>query len=209
MRSVLKAAALLAAIGAVVAAIALVYVMNTGLSARETPGAVETALALRVRNLTIGWHAKNITNPTQSTPEALTEGREHFADHCATCHANDGSGNTDFGRGMFPKPPDMRLPRTQQLSDGELFYIIENGVRFTGMPAFGTGNASPESSTWPLVHFIRHLPQITPEELAEMERMNPAPPAEIERRLQEEQFLQGGDSAAPPMPAMPSHKGHK
>lgn len=209
MRSVLKAAVLLAAIGAVVAAIALVYLMNTGLSARETPGALETALALRARNLTIGWHAKNITNPTQSTPEALTEGREHFADHCATCHANDGSGNTDFGRGMFPKPPDMRLPRTQQLTDGELFYIIENGIRFTGMPAFGTGNPAAESSTWPLVHFIRHLPQITPEELAEMERMNPAPPAEIERRLQEEQFLQGGDSAAPPMPAMPSHKGHK
>lgn len=212
MRSVLKAAAVLVAIGGVFAALGLIYLMNTGLSARDTPGALETALAVRARNLTIGWHAKNITNPTQPTPEALTEGREHFADHCATCHANDGSGNTDFGRGMFPKAPDMRLPRTQQLTDGELFSIIENGIRFTGMPAFGTGSVSPHSSTWPLVHFIRHLPQITEQELAEMERMNPAPPAEIERRLQEEQFLQGGDSAAPampPMPSMPGHQGHK
>ena len=212
MRSVLKAAALLAAIGGTVAAIGLFYLMSTGLSARDTPGALETALALRARNLTIGWHAKNIKNPTQLTPEALAEGREHFADHCATCHANDGSGNTDFGRGMFPKAPDMRLPRTQQLTDGELFSIIENGIRFTGMPAFGTGNVSAESSTWPLVHFIRHLPQITEAELEEMARINPASPAEIERRLQEEQFLQGGDSAAPAMPAMPSmpsHKGHK
>ena len=205
----MKAAALLVAIGGIFAAIGLVYLMNTGLSARDTPGALETALALRARNLTIGWHAKNIKNPTQSTPEALAEGREHFADHCATCHANDGSGNTDFGRGMFPKPPDMRLPRTQQLTDGELFYIIEHGVRFTGMPAFGSGNVSAESSTWPLVHFIRHLPALTQEELAEMEQLNPAPPAEIERRLQEEQFLQGGDSAAPTMPPMPAHKGHK
>ena len=209
MRSVLKAAAVLVAMGVVVAATGLIYLMNTGLSARDTPGALETALALRARNLTIGWHAKNIKNPTQSTPEALTEGREHFADHCATCHANDGSGDTDFGRGMFPKPPDMRLSRTQQLTDGELFYIIENGVRFTGMPGFGSGNASAHSSTWPLVHFIRHLPRITAEELAEMERMNPAPPAEIERRLQEEQFLQGTESAAPAMPSMPAHKGHK
>ena len=212
MRSVLKAAALLVAIGAVVAAIGLIYLMNTGLSARETPGALETALASRARNLTIGWHAKNIKNPVQATAETLLEGRQHYADHCATCHANDGSGDTDFGRGMFPKPPDMRLGRTQQLADGELFYIIENGIRFTGMPAFGTGNPAAESSTWPLVHFIRHLPQITAAELEEMERMNPAPPAEIERRLQEEQFLQGGDSAAPampPMPSMPSHKGHK
>lgn len=210
MRSVLKAAVLLVAIGAVVASIMLIYLMSTGLSARETPGALETALALRLRNLTIGWHANDITNPTQPTAEALAEGREHFADHCATCHANDGSGNTDFGRGMFPKPPDMRLPRTQQLTDGELFYIIENGIRFTGMPAFGTGNPSAESSSWALVHFIRHLPKITAGELAEMERLNPAPPAEIERRLQEQQFLQGGDPAASPMPPMPPHKGgHK
>jgi mono/diheme cytochrome c family protein len=213
MRPVLKAAALLIALGAVIATIGLIYLMNTGLSARDTPGALETALALRVRNLTIGWHANNIKNPTQATPEALAEARAHFADHCAACHANNGSGDTDFGRGMFPKPPDMRLPRTQELTDGELFYIIENGIRFTGMPAFGTGNPTAESSTWPLVQFIRHLPQITAQELEEMERLNPAPPAEIERRLQEEQFLQGGGNTAPampPMPSMPPHKGgHK
>ena len=62
----------------------------------------------------------------------IAEGRDHFADHCATCHANDGSGNTEMGRGLYPKAPDMRLPATQNLSDAELFYIIENGVRLTG-----------------------------------------------------------------------------
>jgi mono/diheme cytochrome c family protein len=212
MRTVLKAAALLVALGAVFAIIGLIYLMNTGLSARDTPGALETAMALRARNLTIGWHAKNVKNPTQATPEALAEARAHFADHCATCHANNGSGDTDFGRGMFPKPPDMRLPRTQQLTDGELFYIIENGIRFTGMPGFGTGDPSAKSSSWGLVHFIRRLPQLTEEELSEMESLNPAPPAEIERRLQEQQFMQGGDTPKParPMPSMPPHKGgHK
>lgn len=212
MKPVIKAAALLVALGAVVAAVGLAYLMSTGLSARETPGALETALAVRARNLTIGWHARNLANPTQATAEILTEGREHFADHCATCHANDGSGNTDYGRGMFPKPPDMRLPRTQQLTDGELFYIIENGVRFTGMPGFGSGTPSPTSSSWALVHFIRQLPRLTEQDLAEMQRLNPASPAEIERRLLEEQFLKGDDSLAPAgkMPAtMPDHKGHK
>lgn len=213
MRPILKAAVILIVIGAIVGALGFTYLMSTGLSARETPGALETALALRARNLTIGWHAKSVSNPTQSTPDALAAGREHFADHCATCHANDGSGNTDLGRGMFPKPPDMRLPRTQRLSDGELFYIIENGIRFTGMPGFGTGDPSAKSSTWPLVHFIRHLPQITPEELAAMERLNPTSPAEIEERLRSEQFLQG-DSPKPampmPMPMPMPHKGdHK
>ncbi len=211
MRPVVKAAGILAGIGAAVGILAFIYLMNTGLSARETPGALETALALRARNLTIGWHARKVTNPTQSNPELLAQGREHFADHCATCHANDGSGNTDLGRGMFPKPPDMRLARTQQLSDGEMFYIIENGIRFTGMPGFGTGDTSAKSSSWALVNFIRHLPQLTEEELSEMEGLNPAPPAEIERRLQERQFMQGGDSPKPAMPMpMPPHKGdHK
>ena len=207
MKSVLKAAALLVGVGIVVGIIGLAYVMNTGLSAREEPGPLETALATRVRNLTIGWHAREVENPVQMTPEVLAEGRAHFADHCATCHANDGSGSTDIGRGLFPKPPDMRLPRTQELTDGELFYIIENGIRFTGMPAFGSGDPAATSSSWPLVHFIRHLPKITEEELAEMENLNPASPGEIRERLLEEQFLQGGN-ATPASPTMPGH-GHK
>jgi hypothetical protein len=80
------------------------------------------------------------------------------------------------------------------------------------MPGFGTGDPSAKSSSWGLVHFIRRLPQLTEEELSEMESLNPAPPAEIERRLQEQQFMQGGDTPKParPMPSMPPHKGgHK
>ena len=210
MRSVWKAVALLLAIAVVVGVVGLAYIMSTGLSARDEPGPVETAIATRVRNLTIGWHAREVNNPTQATAEVLAEGRAHFADHCASCHANDGSGSTDLGRGLFPKPPDMRLPRTQNLSDGELFYIIENGVRFTGMPAFGSGDPTADSASWPLVHFIRHLPNITQEELAEMESLNPAPPEEIRQRILEEQFLQGTDPAPAPTTTPHQHKeGHQ
>ena len=74
-----------------------------------------------------------------NTEEAIAEGRAHFADHCASCHANDGSGDTEMGRGLYPRAPDMRLAATQNLEDHELFYIIENGIRLTGMPAWGTG----------------------------------------------------------------------
>ena len=99
----------------------------------------------------------------------------HFADHCAFCHANDGSGSSEIGRGLYPKPPDMRAAATQGLTDGELFYIIENGVRFTGMPAFGTGkeDAAGEKLAWQLVLFIRHLPRITDEEISRMKQLNP------------------------------------
>jgi mono/diheme cytochrome c family protein len=53
---------------------------------------------------------------------------EHFADHCVTCHANDGSGDTSFGEGLYPEPPDKRKKETQNKSDGELYYRIENGI---------------------------------------------------------------------------------
>jgi mono/diheme cytochrome c family protein len=92
------------------------------------------------------------------------------------CHGNDGSiQKTPIGHGLFPKPPDLRDSPTQQLTDGELFYIIDNGVRFTGMPAFGTGTPSEagDRQVWQLVTFIRHLPRITAAEVGWMESLNP------------------------------------
>jgi hypothetical protein len=97
-----------------------------------------------------------------------------------------------MGRGFFPKAPDMRLPATQQLSDGELFYVIENGIRFTGMPAWSTGTDADEESTWRLVHFVRHLPQLTPADLEAMKARNPRSPEEIRLELEEERFLNEG-----------------
>src|SRR5207247_11094320 len=76
-------------------------------------------------------------NPAEARPEVLARAMEHFADHSASCHGNDGRGMTLIARGVYPKPPDMTEHATQELSDGELYYIIENGIRFTGMPAFG------------------------------------------------------------------------
>jgi mono/diheme cytochrome c family protein len=184
------------------------YVVGTGVSARAEPGAVETYVARLARRVAIGADARAKQNPVPSSPEVIAAGLAHFADHCASCHANDGSGNTALGRGLFPKPPDMRLDPTQRLTDGELFAIIENGIRFTGMPAFGTGSPEGEQDSWGLVHFIRHLPRLSDAEVIEMESLNPAPPAEIRQRLEEERFLQGLDDV-PAAPAQPSaHRGH-
>jgi mono/diheme cytochrome c family protein len=118
---------------------------------------------------------------------------EHFADHCAFCHANDGSGNTDIGKGLYPKPPDMKQAATQDLSDGELFYIIQNGVRFTAMPGFAT-DGSQDQDSWKLVRFIRHLPMITDEELAQMKEMNPKTPADLKEEEEIKRFLEGTEN---------------
>ena len=174
-----------------------IYLRTTGLNARGTAGVMETRLARAARRLAIPGMERERKNPVPESEEAIADGMMHFADHCASCHGNDGRGQTEMGRGLYPKAPDMRLPETQALSDGELFYIIDNGVRFTGMPAFGTGTAAGDESTWRLVHFVRHLPRLTADELQRMESVNPRSPEEIRQEIEEQQFLQGGGDLPP------------
>ena len=203
MRPVLKAFLLLLGLAVMVGVIGLWFFVNAGLSAKDRPGRVEEFLARRVRNMAIARPAKSLMNPVEYSGEVMAEGRAHFADHCATCHGNDGSGDTPTGRGMWPKAPDMRLAQTQNLSDGELFWIIENGIRFTGMPAWSTGTKDGETASWHLVHFVRRLPKLTAEEIKEMESLNPKPPAEIRQQIEEE--LKGGGNKPRPTPVTP-HK---
>lgn len=176
------------AVGLAVAAGA--SILHNGLSARATPTAMEAMIARNVRHLAIPANARNEHNPIAASDETLKGARAHFADHCASCHANDGSGDTMYGKGLYPKPPNLRLEDTQKLSDGELFWIIENGVRFTGMPAFG-GSAHSQEDSWKLVLFIRYLPQLTMEDRVEMERENPKGPHEHEEDQEEQDFLRG------------------
>ena len=173
-----------------------------GFSARGNPTTVEALVARRMRSMAMPGEAKKLNNPFSATPELLADARHHFADHCATCHGNDGSGNTQIGRNLYPKSPDMRLAATQNLSDGALYYIIHNGIRLTGMPAWGEEHGKDEDS-WKLVLFIRHLPKLTPEEEKDMEQYNPRSAADRTEEQQEEEFLKGGNQN----PAEHPHEG--
>jgi mono/diheme cytochrome c family protein len=208
MRSVLKAFLLLLGLVIVVGAIGLWYFVNSGVSAKEQPGRVEEFVARRVRSMAIARRAASLTNPVAYSADVIADGRAHFADHCAICHANDGSGKTAIGEGLWPKAPDMRQPTTQNLTDGELFWIIENGIRFTGMPAWSTDSKEGEEASWRLVHFIRHLPKLTAEEIEEMESLNPKPPAEVRQEIEEELRSGKQPAATPPRPHKHSG-GHK
>ena len=180
---------LLLAVPLIVVIVGFSWLRTTGLSAREAPGKLETRLAITLQRFAIPRGARDLVNPMQeATPELLAEARRHFADHCANCHGNDGSGATEMGQKLYPRVPDMRLAQTQNLSDGEIYYIIENGVRFTGMPAWGTGGTS-DHDTWHLVLFIRHLPKLTNEDMQDMKEHNPRSPAEIKEEEMENEFL--------------------
>ncbi|MEO5936863.1 MAG: cytochrome c [Terriglobales bacterium] len=177
--------------------------LRRGFSAREEPSAMEAAMARTMRSLATPSSAKSLKSPVASSPENLQMGLEHFADHCAVCHANNGRGDTMFGRNMYPKPPDLRQPQTQNLADGEIYFIIQNGVRLTGMPAFGQPNRTDDQGSWQLVQFIRHLPRLTAEQEAEMKRLNPVSPLD---RESDEDFLSGEE---PPKSKHSPAKEHK
>ena len=152
----------------VVAALCFRYMRMHSFSAREKPMAIEAFLARHARSLALPPGVRGLKNPVEVNPLVLAEARDHFADHCATCHGNKGDGKTMINEGLYPPAPDMRELETQNLSDGEIFYIIKNGVRFTGMPGWG----GEDMENWKLVAFIRHLPKLSDKELSLMKEIN-------------------------------------
>jgi mono/diheme cytochrome c family protein len=203
VKAFIRAFVALIVLVAIVGGVVAYTVARRGLSTRVEPSAVEELLARTMRRLATPSNVRSMTNPVEPAPEVLEDGLEHFADHCASCHANNGSGDTEMGRSLYPRAPDMRAAQTQELSDGELFSIIENGIRLTGMPAWGTGTPEGQRANWALVHFIRRLPTLTEDEIARMEQLNPKTAEQWREEEEARRFLAGED--VKPAPAAP-HK---
>jgi mono/diheme cytochrome c family protein len=123
-----------------------------GLSAEASPGPVERAVASRLARLAIPEGARSQQNPLSDEWRAAAD---HYQEHCAICHGSDGRGQTEIGEHMYPKVPDLASPGIRGMTDGDLFYVIQNGVRWTGMPAWRTEHDQADS--WRLVAFIRHV----------------------------------------------------
>ena len=153
-------------------------------------------MAITMRDASVPGRYKEMKSPVNITPEAVHEGMAHYADHCAVCHSNNGSGESMLGKMMYPRPPNLAGAETQSMSDGEIYYPIQYGIRLSGMPAFGEPVDNDEES-WKLVAFIRHLPKLTPEEQQEMEHLNPKGPDEWQEEQEENKFL--NDSSSTPV----------
>lgn len=199
MKKLATAVVLVVAAAVLIGLGAYVYMKTAihGFSARAEPLHVEAMIAEYARDTAMPASAKAMKNPVALTPAIQHEAMVHYADHCDVCHANNGSGESMFGKGMYPKPPDLR-GETQGMSDGEMFYAIENGIRMSGMPAFGADGTAEDS--WKLVAFIRHLPKLTPAEETDMEALNPKTTDEAAEEKQEEQFLNGDTPLQQPHP---------
>ena len=162
-KSVLLALGIIAAI----AVICVAGLIERGFRATSEPSSLETVIARTLRDWSIPRSARHQKNPLPSTSENLQQGREDFLARCATCHGHDGSGLTPVGQSLYPRVPDLRSRRTQGLTDGEIHYIIENGVQLTGVPAWGNPHSSSNDDSWQLLLFIRSVRPTTNQERAE------------------------------------------
>jgi mono/diheme cytochrome c family protein len=110
------------------------------------------------KDVVIPIEAEHKNNPLPDSDEVLNQGRQVFLQSCALCHGADGRGETYIGRNMYPPAMDMTSPHVQHWSDAELFWIIQNGVRLTGMPSWQSSIS--ETDTWKLARFIHSLPRL-------------------------------------------------
>ena len=146
------------------AAIALVGASLTSsfdLSALPEPGRFETSVANGAKNFLVHHEARNSSLKEPPIAQGdLDNAQNVFGSECATCHGNDGRTPTDMGRGLYPRAPGLGSNEVQHWSDPEMFWIIRNGIRLTGMPAFGKQLTDQE--TWSLVRYLRTLGPSTP-----------------------------------------------
>src|SRR5580692_3607243 len=142
---------MLGALGAVLGALLL------GCKAGKQPSQAETSLANAAKDVVIPLEAGKMKNPLPETDEVVSQGQEVFLGSCAQCHGADARGDTNVGRNMNPPAMDLTSSHVQHWSDAELFWIIQNGVRLTGMPAWKSSIS--DNDTWKLARFIHNLPR--------------------------------------------------
>jgi len=127
-------------------------------TAHEKPSSVETALANMAKDIVIPVETENLKNPLPNNEQVVSQGRQIFLQSCAICHGTDGHGQTTLGQGMYPPVMDLTSPHVQHWTDSQMFWIIQNGVRLTGMASWK--GAISTDNTWKLVIFIRGLPRL-------------------------------------------------
>jgi mono/diheme cytochrome c family protein len=139
----------------VVLVVVLLIAANSMSMAAGAPSGLETSVVTRMKYKSIG--GKNDTNPLPDTPASIAQGAEHFQHHCEVCHGLDGQNTgVPFAEKTSPPVADLASPRVQHYTDGQLKWIIDNGIRFTGMP--GWKGVLDDNEGWAIVRYMRHLP---------------------------------------------------
>jgi mono/diheme cytochrome c family protein len=141
---------------ALAAVVVIVGFTQIKLDALQEPGHLETAFATGAKHLLVRWSSREGIPPAPTNLQAsIEEGDKLYATDCSMCHGPDGHTPTDSGRWMYPRAADLASPEVQQYSNRELFWIVKNGIRLSGMPAFG--RVESDEHIWNLTHYLRTL----------------------------------------------------
>ena len=133
-----------------------IALMRFNVTALREPGRVETAVAnWNLRFLVRRASRQGIPQRPTDTKASVASGSTLYSSECSLCHGSDGRTPTPTGRWMYPRAADLTSEQVQSYSDQELFWIIQNGIRFTGMPAFG--KVETGDNIWNLVNYVRTL----------------------------------------------------
>ena len=167
MKRALFNIAILIVLAAIGGAIVLFFILpSMNWSATRRPGQMESTLASYITSSWIRGNAEEQRNPFRPTPENLNAGQGDFDEHCSGCHGLTGNGENRLEADFYP-PVAKLTGDTQKWSDGELYFIIANGLRMTGMPGFGKKHDPKE--IWGMILWVRHLAQLSPQEKSAIE----------------------------------------
>jgi mono/diheme cytochrome c family protein len=145
------------AILVLVVVLIVIALMRFNLTALHEPGRAETRLANLFTRYVISRASRHgIPSRPQDIKESIERGGSHYGLDCGVCHADDGHAQRPLGQWMYPRASDLTSKEVQSYSDNELFWIIQNGIRFTGMPAFG--KVETPDHVWDLVNYLRTMP---------------------------------------------------
>lgn len=140
----------------------LVAINLINLSALTEPGGVETYIANQGKHFFVSRAAeRTVPAAPKATSSGTSIGEGLFIGACSACHGADGRTPSDIGQRMFPRAADLGSAHVQTYSDKELFWIVKNGIRLTGMP--GLGNTQPDENIWRIVQFLRTLKNKPPD----------------------------------------------
>lgn len=131
----------------------------------------ETGITKWVLNTTmdrsVEYHSKDIKVPSLNDPSMLKEGFEHYNEMCVSCHSAPGKEETELSKGLNPPAPNL-AKSAKEMSPQKLFWITKNGIKMTGMPAWGKTHS--DEKIWAMVAFMKKLPSITDTEYEKLEK---------------------------------------
>lgn len=144
------------AVAVAILAVIVFWVMTRDIGALPEPGPLETRIFTSVRNWYIDKAAAHLSSGAPASDAAeISAGQGLFSMACISCHGTDGRSPTNIGKSMYPRCPDLGSPEVQRLSNPALFWVIKNGVRFSGMPGFG--NTLSDNEIWQATYYVRNL----------------------------------------------------